>query len=146
MAISTRPPNTVYLGGPRTEVNDLVASEAITPGMLVERVSSSGLKWQKHATAAGVCHAFATEASMQNADIDTNYAAADLVEVSIGVPGSTFYALIASGANIAVADKLESAGTGKLRAYTSGVAPFVALEAVNNSAGPGDARIRVEVL
>lgn len=147
MAITTNAPGTVFLGGSRTQVNDLAANEAITPGMLIERYVSSGkLRWRKHATAAGACHTFATEASMQNKGITDDYAINDLVEASVGAPGTTFYGLIPSGHNIAFGDKLESGGNGKLRAWTNSATPFLATEAVNNSAGSTDARIRVEVL
>lgn len=145
MSITRNAPNTVYLGGPCTVINDVAANEVITPGMLVERYTSSGkLRLRKHATAAGAGAMFACDASMLNKGIDDTYAINDLVEAVIGAPGTSFYALIASGANIGYGDKLESAGNGKLRAYTSGAQAFRALEAVNNSAGPSDARIRVE--
>jgi hypothetical protein len=142
------PPNTVWLGGSRTEVNDLSASESITPGMLVERFSSSGTpKFRKHATAGGnTAAAVATDATMLNKGVDDAYAANDLIEVSIGNKGCTFWMLIASGQNIAAGGKLESAGNGKLRALAAGTALFTALEDKDNSAGPSDARIRVEVL
>ena len=147
MAITKFDPHTIYLGGPRTEINDLAASEIITPGMLVETVDSGGaLKVQKHATAAGAGHRFATEASMLNNGIDVDYAAGDLVETSEGGPGTSFLAIIASGANIARGAKLESAGNGKVRAWTASPTPLKALEAKDNSAGPGDARIRVEFM
>lgn len=147
MAIVHYPPNTIYLGGRRIQTNDLAASEAIKPGMLVERFNSGTThRWRKHTTAAGPCHTVATNQSMMNLGVDALYAANDLVEVSEGGPGSTWWMLIASGANIAFGDKLESAGDGRLRAFTASPTPFIALETVNNTAGPGDARIRVEVV
>jgi len=146
MSITKYPPNTIWLGGPRTEIGDIPAKEIITPGMLVERTSDSNVhKWQKHSVAGGTGTAFATEQSMLNKTVDDTYAAGDLMEVTEGGHGTNWWAIIASGANIARGAKLESAGNGKLRAYTSGVQAFVALEAKDNSAGPGDARIRVEV-
>lgn len=147
MAITQNAPGTVYLGGPRTQVSDLAANETITPGMLVERyVASSKNRWKKHATAAGPCHAFATEQSMTNKGITDDYATNDLMEVTIGAPGTSFYGIIGSGVSVTYGSKLESAGNGKLRAWTSSPTPFVATEAVDNSAGSTDARIRVEVL
>jgi hypothetical protein len=147
MAITKRDPNTILLGGDWTLVNDIAASEAITPGMLVELGTSAGVnRWKKHATAAAACHAVAKDMPMLNKGIDDNCAIGDLIEVIEGKPGATFYGLIASGANIAFGALLESAGNGKLRAWTASPMPLRALEAVNNSAGPADARIRVEVL
>lgn len=150
MSITREVPNTIHLGGPGTEVGDVPASEAITPGMLIELVASGGVeKYQKHATAGAAPagrQTFAMEQSMLNQDVDDAYAAGDLVQAIIGVPGTTIWAIIASGANIAVSDKLSSAGNGKLQAVGGGTAMAVAKEAKNNSAGPGDARIRVELI
>lgn len=144
MSITHYPPNVIYLGGgTRTQVGDFAASEAITPGMLVERHTSGGVnRWRKHSTAAGPCRAVATDHSMANKGVDDAYAIGSLVEVSELGPGATFWGIVPSGAAIAFGDKLESAGTGKLRAWTASVTPYVALEAVTATA---DARIRVEV-
>jgi hypothetical protein len=160
-------PNTIYLGGPRTEVGDLAAGVAICPGMLVERYVPSGttIRVRPHATAAvATARAVATEQSMVNKGVNDGYAVNDLVEFSEGAGGSSFWMLIASGQNIAAGQKLESAGDGTLRALAAGVALFSALESVNNttgSAGPatpapqtggvtslpvGAARLRVEVV
>lgn len=141
------PPNTIFLGGGhRTQVNDLAASETITPGMLIERFNAAGvIRFKKHATAGQMCHTIATDQSMMNLGVDSAYAANDLVEASVLGPGATFWGLIASGANIAAGDMLASAGNGKLQAVGGGTPTFKAIENKNNSAGPGDARIRVEV-
>ena len=49
MSITRNDPGTVYLGGPRMVVNDLAASEAITPGMLVEKFNNAGVwRVKKH--------------------------------------------------------------------------------------------------
>lgn len=148
MAITKYPPNTIYLGGPRTEIGDLAASEAITPGMLVERFNAAGvIRYRKHATADVACvRAVATEQSMLNLGVDDPYAANDLMEVSEGGGGSYFWMLIGSGANIAAGAKLGSAGNGLLKAVGAGVPLFAATENVDNSAGPANARIRVEVV
>lgn len=148
MSIIKYPPNTIWLGGPRTEIGDIAASEAITPGMLVERFNAAGVvRYRKHATADVDCvRAVATEQSMMNLGVDDAYAANDLMEVSEGAGGSYFWMLIASGANIAAGAKLGSAGNGKLKAVGAGIPLFAATENKDNSAGPGDARIRVEVV
>lgn len=146
MSITRYPPNTIWLGGPRTVINDMAAKAAITPGMLVERVNTAGVwQWQKHGTAeADAQRSVATEQSMLNMGVDEAYAAGDLVEVAQGVNGTNFWMLIASGQNIAYGDGLESAGDGTLRKLNSGVALFKALES------PGAVlaltRIRVEVM
>lgn len=146
MSITRYDPNTVWLGGDRTEINDLAASEAITPGHLVERFNNSGvIRWRKHATAAAAtAAAVATEQAMMNLGVDSAYAANDLVEVSILHKGATAWMFIASGQNIAAGNKLESAGNGTLRILAAGVALFVALE--NKPNVTVQTRIRVEAL
>lgn len=147
MSITQFTPDTVYLGGPRVQVNEFAANETITPGMLVERyVSSSKNRWKKHATAKIPGTAVATESSMLNKGIADTYVANDLMEVSILEAGASFYGLVASGHGpFTFGAKLESAGNGKLRAWTDAPQAFVALEAVDNTAGLTDARIRLEV-
>ncbi len=146
MAITRNDPNCVFLGGDRIQVNDLAASEVITPGQLVDRFNNSGvIRWRKHATAGGNCaQAVATEHAMANKGPDDTYAIADLVEVSIGRGGSTFWMFIASGQNIAAGNKLESAGDGTLRILAAGTALFSALE--NKANVTVTTRIRVEAI
>lgn len=148
--ITKYPPNTIYLGGAaageRVQVGDLAASEVITPGMLIERFNNAGaVKFRKHSGAGLAGAIYATEQSMLNKTVDDNYAAGDLVEATVCSAGTTIWAFIASGANIAAGDKLGSAGNGKLQPVGAGVAIAVAMENKNNAAGPGDARIRIEV-
>jgi hypothetical protein len=168
MAITVLQPNTIWLGGPRQQVNDLAAGVTICPGMLVERYNPSGtiVRLRPHATADVSTGRFvATEASMLNKSVNDGYAVADLVECAELTGGSSAWMLIASGQNITAGQKLQSAGDGSLKAYaTLGAAIFSALESVNNTngtAGPtnpppetgktsaltvGWARIRVEVV
>lgn len=145
MSITRLTPNTVVLGGPRTVVNDLAASEAITPGHLIERFNNAGvIRVKKHATAgANTPRLVATEQSMNNKGVDDAYAAADLVEAVVGQPGAVFHMLIASGQTIVAGNKLESAGDGTLRILASGTALFTALENVTATAL---SRIRVEAM
>jgi hypothetical protein len=146
MAITRYNPNTVFLGGDRTQVNDLAASAAITPGHLIERFNNAGvIRWRKHATAGGAnAAAVATDQAMMNKSVDDDYAANDLVEASILHKGATAWMFIASGQNITAGQKLESAGDGTLRALASGVALFTALENKPNVLVL--TRIRVEAL
>lgn len=149
MSITRYPPNTIHLGGEAvTIVNDLVAKEVITPGMLIERVNDSGTpKYQKHGTAAqGGARTYALDQSMLNKGVDETYAIGDLVEAVVCPAGTTIWALIASGQNIAAGIKLESAGNGTLRVLAAGQPIAQALEAANNTAGPANMRIKVETL
>jgi len=128
------------------------ASEEIKPGHLVDGVTAIA----KHATAGGACpRAFAVEREELGRGIDDTYknragsaayAIGDQVKVAVCVPGQHVLAIIASGQNISANARLESAGNGTLRILNSGVIIARALEAVNNSAGPSDAYIRVEVM
>lgn len=141
-----RAPNTIHLAGPITYVNDIVAIETITPGMLVEYHDDSGtLKWGVHDSADEPVHrAVALEQIEFNKGIDDAYAAGDLVKVGVLVPGSQFYGIIPSGQNITQGARLQSNGDGKLKAAATGEVAFVAVE--SPGAVTADTRIRVEVL
>ena len=146
MAITLRTPNTIWLGGPRTEIGDIAASETILPGHLVERFNNGGIwRYRKHATAAAsTVRAVATEQSMLNKGVDDAYAAGDLMEVTECATGCYMWMFIASGQNIVAGQKLESAGDGTLRAFAAGVALFAATETKANVTAL--TRIRVEAL
>lgn len=131
-------------GGP-FQNEDAAAAEAITPGMLCT-LNGSGL-WIKHATAGGACpRDFALERDEMGKDIDTAYAIGDTVKMGAFTQGDRVNTLIGSGQNIAVGALMESAGNGTLRVFGTGIVLGRALEAVNNTAGPGSARLRVEIL
>lgn len=142
MSITRTNPNTIFLGGDRTQIGDLAVSEAITPGMGVERFNSGGVIRFRKATAALAGILVATEQSMLNKGVDDDYAANDLAEVSALHKGATAWMLIASGQNIAAGNALEHAGNGTLRILASGVAVATALE--NKPSVTALTRIRVE--
>jgi|SRR6185436_5318936 len=144
MSITRSNPNTIFLGGERTQVNDLAAAATITPGHLVERDDVGGvIRWKLASADIAGPPAVATEAAMLNKGVDDTYAANDLVEVSIGHKGSAFWMLIASGQNIAAGDLLGSAGGGTLKSGAT-VARFSALE--TKATVTVTTRIRVEAL
>lgn len=144
MAVTQRNPGTIYLGGPRTEIGDLAASEAITPGHLVERFNSAGvIRWRKATTDINGPKAVATEQSMLNRGVGDAYAAGELVEVSVLAGGGTAWMWIASGQNVAAGDLLGSAGSGTLKTGAT-VARFTALE--NQANVTVLTRIRVEAI
>lgn len=146
MAVTQLAPNTIYLGGPRTDINDLAASEAITPGMLLERfISSTTIRVRKHATAGGGGpFLIAVEQSDQNKGISDAYAANDLVQAVALASGASAFVYLASGQNITAGQKLESNGAGLLRAYASGVILATALESLDLSSTAANTRMRVE--
>lgn len=144
MSITRNDPNTVFLGGDRTQINDMAAKAAITPGHLIERVNTAGVtRWQKHSTAgADISQVVATEQAMMNKGVDDDYAIGDLVEASALHKGATAWLLVASGQTLVYGDGLESAGDGTVRKLASGTRLFTALEAKTTTALT---RIRAEV-
>lgn len=146
MAITDRAPNTIHLSGEFELENTKVAGGAITPGMLVETYSDSGVrKYRAHNASAGTFAAksFALEQIEWNLTISDAYAAGDVVKVGIFSPGAVVYALVPSGQNIVAGDTLESNGDGMLKEGTT--APVArALEDIGSVLVT--TRLRVEVL
>lgn len=147
MSITRTAPNKILLsGGPDPVIiNDLACSEAITPGMLVERFNAAGVIRFRKSTRTGLRNTeYALDMPMQNKGIDDASAANDLIEVVQGAPGTTIYALIASGATIVAGNRLTDAGNGYLKAVGSDTPCAEALENVTATVTP--TRIRVEVV
>jgi hypothetical protein len=144
MSITRNNPNVVKLGGDWTEVGDLAASEAITPGHLVERFNSAGvIRWRKATADIAGPGSVALDQSMLNKGVDDAYAANDLMQVGIPHKGATAWMFIASGQNVAAGALLGSAGGGTLKTGAT-VALFTALE--NKPTVTVLTRIRVEAL
>lgn len=144
MTITRYPPNTIWLGGPRTEIGDIAAKEAITPGHAVERVNTAGVwQWQKHSVDGGQCQGVATEQSMINKGVDDAYAIGDLMEVTVPAPGSNMWMFISSGHTCSYGDKLQLHTDGTLKALAAGVHTFTALETI---VAVALTRIRVEAV
>ncbi len=157
MAITKELPRTIYLGGPFTEV-EVVAGEAIEPGMLVEPAAVAG-EYDAHDDAAGHAQtAFAVNNSADNRGTVLLHATADeyvdgeQMHVYVGAPGATFWAWLASGEDASYGDYLQSDGTGRFDVFVSGQPVAWALEAVDADAGVATdhagqhRRIRVECL
>lgn len=147
MSISRTAPNKILLsGGPDpTIVNDLACSEAITPGMLVERFNNGGIIRYRKSTRTGLTNRqYALDMPMLNKGIDDASAANDLVEVVHAKPGDVIYAMVASGASLSAGDRLTDAGNGYLKAVGSDEPCAEALENVTATVTP--TRIRVEVV
>lgn len=146
MSITRLNPNCIFLGGNRVQVNDLAASEVITPGQLVERFNNGGIiRYRKNTIVTGnIPAAFATEHSMANKGVDDTYGVGDLVEVSICEPGAAVWAYIASGQNIVAGNQLQAVSGGTLAIYSSGSLVATSLE--NKPNVNVLTRIRVEVV
>jgi hypothetical protein len=98
--------------------DEYVANAWITPGMLVE-VMSTG-KIRKHATASGnvVPVMVAIEDELQGKEITDNYVANDRVQVITPHAGDILLLLLADGQNVAIGDALESDGLGHVQKHT----------------------------
>lgn len=147
MSITRFPPNTIYLGGSpggKVEVSDLAASEAITPGMLVERFANAGVNRVRKSTLTGLANVlFALDHPMANKGVDDAYAAGDLVQMCVAKPGDAIWALVTSGSTIAFGAPLSDNGNGYVKA-ASGVTIAHALETITAPYASGT-RIRIEV-
>lgn len=153
MAVALNPPNTIYLGGGMnagdggiTYINDKLAVEPITPGMLLELHDDGGTPaWGVHDTADDPCPVVvALEQVFLNLGISDAYADGDLVLAGALRPGSMFYGIVPSGQDLAIGARLQSNGDGKLKAAAGGDVRFVC----HTDTGPvtEDTRVRVEVL
>lgn len=113
MSSTTAPKTILLMGDPVAK--EAVANAAITPGHLIERMSTG--KVRKHSTAGGPAMAmFAREEEYVGGGIDTAYASSDQVPFYVCRRGDEVYALLpASAPAVAIGDYLESNGDGTLR-------------------------------
>ena len=116
---SNSAPKTISLRGCPAN-REGIANAAITPGHLIEQMTSG--KYRVHGTAGAVRPArlFAREQLYTGKGIDTAYSANDSLPILNCQPGDQVYALVAaSAAAIVIGDLLESAGDGTLRKCAS---------------------------
>ncbi len=136
--------------------NERVANAAITPGHLVETMSTGYVR--VHATAGGHGQkAFAVEDDLQGNTISTAYATSGRVQYEVMQRGAVVNALIADGSTVVIGSPLESAGDGTLQVYVADDSASIptnnivgyAIEALDLSdssgADPASARCAVEV-
>jgi len=109
--------NTIKIKKYEDIIIEKAANAAITPGMLIELMSTD--KVRAHATAGGnvIPIMFALEDELQGKDIDEAYAAADKVQCWIPRAGDVVLALLADGQNVSIGDALQSDGAGYLTKY-----------------------------
>jgi len=97
-------------------IEEFVAADVITPGMLLELDSNGEVA--PHSEAGGSAYPlFALEDELQGKGIDDNYAADDQVQVWLPGRGDIVNALV-SGADVAIGDFLMSAGDGSLEKFS----------------------------
>lgn len=140
--MATTSKTTIFLLGHPNFNEEGAAAEAITPGHLVNGISSL----VKHATADAVgAVAVAHEREEMNKGITDDYAIGDTVKVGVYKPGERFLGIITSGVSVAEGAFLASAGNGTLKAGTAANAIGRSLETIA-AATTGNTRIRVEVV
>lgn len=97
---------------------EAIAHEAITPGSLVEVMSTGKIK--NHATAQGnAIPYFVIEDAIMGKTIDDNVAQGDLARVMVAGRGDEVNAILATSQTIVVGDLLASAGDGTLEKFTA---------------------------
>lgn len=151
--------NTILLKGENSIIEEMEANAAITPGMLVEEMTTG--KVRKHATANGnAVPRFALENELEGEGIADDWAADEQVRVWRPRPGDQVYALLADGETAVIGSLLSSNGDGFLKVFDGGASTAedlplevvaVAREAVDRSSSSGGdtnttGRIVVEVV
>lgn len=125
--------------------DEALAVAAITPGHIIEKVSTGKVQKQ----AAGALNSpfiVAIENSLFGKEIDTAYVADEMVQFATLQKGNWAYCWLSDGQNVAIGDELEySATDGELTARSAGVSIATAEEAVNLSASSNTAAGRIKV-
>jgi len=124
----------IKLLGEPVQNEDHAAAEEIFPGHLISRNSSAQVI--KHATGGGnTAPMFALEREEMGQGVGAgvaadaaNYQIGDYVKAGTFHTGCVVRVWLASGQNINIGDKLESAGNGTLRVLASGTALGTCLE------------------
>ena len=151
MALTHRAPNTIWLGGEITKLNEWALGVAGTPGMILEfYTDSTTQKLRPHSSADEVQTAIVLlEKTLHNEGIDGTYAINELAYAAQMHAGSLFYGIAVSGQNIQAGEYLQSNGDGKLKSASAttaagGKAKFQALDTIGLVAA--DTRLRVAVV
>jgi hypothetical protein len=135
--------------GPCTQAH-ATAQAAITPGDLIEIIPTAGAdngKVRPHSTAAARAAPLFADGNWQfGKGQDDAYAAGETVPTLAPSAGARIYARCASGTAITVGTPLESAGTGLLRAATTGVPVAEAMEAELATGDPTPGRLLVRIV
>lgn len=146
--------NTVTIVGTGLQ-KEATANASITPGHLVEKMSTGKLR--VHSTAGGVAQAaFAIEDELQGRDINTAYSANSKVQYKVYRKGEVVQARIANGEDIDIGDKLVSNGDGTLKEAAGDSSAVIVEEYVvaiadeacdmTGSSGADDPLCHVEIL
>jgi len=123
--------NTIIVKGDG-EQYEALANAAITPGQLVELMSTGKVR-KVTAASAEQEKLVAIEDYLQGKTIAQDYAADAICLHRAFKSGDEVLLILADGQNVAIGDMLESAGGGEVKKYSAGVKLFVAREAVDAS-------------
>ena len=96
-------------------IEEYTANAAITPGHLIEEMSTGKVRVHANAGKDVTPPMFALEDELQGGGIDTAYSAGNRVQCWIPGRGDQVYALLADGEIVVVGDALVSAGDGTLK-------------------------------
>jgi hypothetical protein len=110
--------NTIKIKKYADIIEEMTANAAITPGMLVEEMSTGNVRAHANAGQTAI-PMFALEDELQGNGIDDDYVAGDVVQVWVAGRGDNVNALLADGESVVIGDFLESNGDGKLRKHTA---------------------------
>lgn len=118
---------------------------AVLPGCLVELTSTGA--YQKHGTAkaAAAPAMFVCEDELEGKSIADEIAASTRAQIWTPYRGDIVYGWLKDGENVAIGDKLESAGDGTFQKYTNGVIIGTALEALDLSASANTVNGRIQI-
>jgi hypothetical protein len=137
----------VVIGPDKPLYNEAAATEAITPGMLVDRASATTVEANDVTGDGNKRVEVAVENDIFGGGIDDAYAAGDTVISQILRSGCEFMGLVAAGAAAITYDAyVTTAAGGYLAVGTQANAVAKARQALDNSGGGTPARLRVVVL
>ena len=110
--------NTIKVKKYSDVIEEMVASAAITPGMLLIIESTGKVKAHNQAD-KDAFPIFALEDELQGKGIDDAYAANDPVQCWIPYRGDIVNAILADGENVNIGDPLTSDGYGRLKKHVT---------------------------
>lgn len=110
--------NTIKVKKYSDVIEEMVASAAITPGMLLIIESTGKVKAHNQAD-KDVFPIFALEDELQGKGIDEAYAANDPVQCWIPYRGDIVNAILADGQKVVIGDPLTSDGYGRLKKHVT---------------------------
>jgi len=113
--------NKVIVRGGEGGKRNFIVGAQVYPGELVEIYNDSGtLKIKPHSGAEQpAVKAFVLEDRNEGRTVDDAIAVGELAEVYFALPGDAIQARISNGQDVTIGNKVESAGDGRLQAFTA---------------------------